>query len=147
MRVLAWLAVTGLLLHGNWEWLQSPFYRDSSTSLERIVWFRLHCTLGDVLILLVSAAAVSAILRSTDWLARPRWGPIGLLTVIAILYTAFSERRNLTAGAWSYSEWMPVIPWLGVGLAPLLQWLLLCPLSVRVAARLSRGSSQDEDPK
>jgi hypothetical protein len=144
---LAWLAVAGFLLHGNWEWLQSPFYRDSATSLDRIVWFRVHCTLGDVLILLVGALAVSVIVRSTDWLARPRWAPIVLLTVVAMLYTAASERRNLTAGGWSYSERMPIVPWLGVGLVPLLQWLVLSSLSVRLAARLSRENSQGEDPK
>lgn len=139
VRRLGWIAVAGFLLHGNWEWLQSPFYRDTSTSLDRIVWFRLHCTFGDVVILLSGALAVSAIVRSTSWLDHPRFGTSLLLIGLAVAYTAASERRNLAAGGWSYSEWMPVVPMIGVGLMPLLQWLVLSPLALHLAARLSRG--------
>lgn len=32
--------------------------------------------------------------------------------------------------AWAYSELMPTLPWLGTGLAPLLQWLLIPPLAL-----------------
>lgn len=137
---VAWLAAAGFLLHGNWEWLQSPFYRDSATSLDRIVWFRLHCTLGDVLILVGGSLAVSALIRS-DWLDQPRWKPIAALMLFATFYTAVSERRNLTAEMWSYSERMPVVPGLGVGLVPLAQWMTLSPLAVYLGARLGRRSS------
>ena len=91
---------------------------------------------------LVGALAVSLVVRSTDWLHRPRFGPIALLTAGAILYTLESERRNLAAGAWSYSERMPVVPGIGAGLVPIAQWLLLSPLSVLLAARLSREDSE-----
>src|SRR3989304_1111718 len=72
LRRLAWLGLTGFLLNGNWEWLQTPLYQDATKSVNDIVWFRLHCTVGDVLILLACAVAVTGLRRSTSWLCRPR---------------------------------------------------------------------------
>lgn len=84
----AWLGTTGFLLNGNWEW-QTPFFSDSTASLNEIVWFRLHCTMGDVLILLGCAAVVTTFRRSTGWLAKPRLGDLMLLTVLGA-YTSWS---------------------------------------------------------
>jgi hypothetical protein len=39
--------------------MQSPFYEDISTDFNRTVWFRVHCSLIDVLIVLGSIAPVS----------------------------------------------------------------------------------------
>jgi hypothetical protein len=141
VRRLAWIAVTGFLLNGNWEWLQTPFFRDSTTSVNEIVWFRLHCTLGDVLLLLSCAIGVSAVRRSTDWLATPRPLDLVLLTSLGVRYTAFSEHVNLARGAWVYSELMPVVvvPGISIGVTPLVQWLLLPTLAAILAARLGRG--------
>lgn len=38
-------------------------------------------------------------------------------------YTILSERYNLLYGSWAYSPLMPFVPWIEVGLSPLLQWL------------------------
>ena len=92
----AWLTATGFSLNGNWEWLQTPLFRDATSSLNTVVWFRLHCTVGDVLILLVCTVAVSIVLRSTAWLARPDLAPVVLLTFLGVAYTAWSEARSFT---------------------------------------------------
>ena len=45
--------------------------------------------------------------------------------VLGIAYTIFSEWLNVPVWhTWSYSPAMPVLPWLGTGLAPTLQWLV-----------------------
>ena len=36
-----------------------------------------------------------------------------------------AEIRNLSAGSWAYSKSMPIIPFLNVGLSPVLQFMLL----------------------
>ena len=47
----------------------------------------------------------------------------------AVAYTAWSEWYNVyRAGNWGYTTSMPTI--LGIGLSPLLQWLILPPLMV-----------------
>jgi hypothetical protein len=39
---------------------------------------------------------------------------------------------------------MPRLPWIGTGLAPLLQWLILPTMTARVARRLLRGGAVRE---
>jgi hypothetical protein len=46
-------------------------------------------------------------------------------------YTIFSEWLNTSVrGSWTYSELMPVVPLIGTGIAPLLQWLVIPPLAL-----------------
>ena len=49
------------------------------------------------------------------------------MTVAAgLAYTVFSERLNIEVRrSWAYSDLMPVLPPVGTGLAPLLQWLVV----------------------
>lgn len=92
-----------------------------------IVWSVLHCSLGDVLIALSLFALAGLALRQKDW---PVFRPIagGTIVVIgALAFTVWSEWFNVyKIGSWAYTVNMPMI--FGIGLSPLLQWLLLPPL-------------------
>lgn len=123
-----------------WEWMQSPFYQDVSIQINEIVWFRIHCTLVDVLIMLGSAVFIAAARRKPGWFTNPRPGDFALLTAAGVLYTAISEYVNVEIlGRWAYSALMPRIPVLGSGLVPLLQWLLLPTLVLLLTRGYLRG--------
>ncbi len=95
----------------------------------RIAWSVFHCTVGDVLIALAMFALAAIVLWRADWpVSRPWTG--GLIVVIAaVAFTAWSEWYNVyRAGAWGYATSMPLI--FGIGLTPLLQWLILPPVMV-----------------
>ena len=95
----------------------------------RIAWSVFHCTVGDVLIALAMFALAAIVLWRADWpVSRPWTG--GLIVVIAAMaFTAWSEWYNVyRAGAWGYAPSMPLI--FGIGLTPLLQWLILPPMLV-----------------
>jgi hypothetical protein len=68
-----------------------------------------------------------------------RWGTIGRWNVYAAAgalgdaCAVAIEREALASGRWSYTDRMPVVPMLGVGLWPLLQLTLLVPLAFWVA--------------
>lgn len=107
-----------------------------------------HCTLGDVLI---GAAALflALMLGREAELAGWRWQRIAVLTVIlGAGYTLFSEWMNLTIlRSWTYAEAMPRVK-LGefqIGLSPLLQWLVVPPLSLYVARAAGRRLVQQPD--
>lgn len=137
LRRTAWLAVVGFLLNGNWEWLQTPFYDDRAIAITTVVWYRLHCTMVDVVILLGCAVVLTLLRRGTSWLERPAAPDMTLLAGIGTMYTALSEQLNVgVRAAWAYSPLMPVIPGTAIGLVPLLQWVLLPPAAVLLAARL-----------
>ncbi len=56
-----------------------------------------------------------------------------LLTIVfELLATKYLDR-------WQYSDLMPVLPYLEVGLVPLLQWLALPPLSLWLSLIFLRG--------
>jgi hypothetical protein len=109
-----------------WEVLQLPLYTLwSEPSRERIAFALVHCTLGDLLIGISSLLLALLMVRAgrpAQWSRRR----IGLwFMLFGTSYTVLSERINLAQGQWAYSEWMPMVPWLAIGLAPLLQWLIL----------------------
>jgi len=57
-------------------------------------------------------------------------------TAIALgaAYTILSEWLNVPIRrSWSYTAAMPVLPWLGTGLAPLLQWLVVPSLAFAIS--------------
>lgn len=54
-------AVFAFLLNFVCEVLQTPFFVDISSDINTIVWFRLHCTSGDIMIAFVSFWSVALI--------------------------------------------------------------------------------------
>jgi hypothetical protein len=130
-------AILAMGLHLLWEIGQLPFYTLwEEASAWRIALYVAHCTLGDVLIATLSYLAVALAWRQVDW-PRPRpWTGGILLVAMGFGYTVFSEWYNVyRAGAWAYAETMPRI--LGIGLMPLLQWLVV-PVVMLVLIRRTR---------
>jgi hypothetical protein len=100
-----------------------------------VTWALLHCTFGDVLIALAMFALACMVLRRTDWpMSRP-WTGVIITAIGAMAFTAWSEWYNVyRAGNWGYTASMPII--FGIGLSPLLQWLILPPLMVGAYRKL-----------
>ena len=134
--LLPFVALTiGLAAIGHffWEAAQLPLYTLWRTGTpHEIVFALIHCTGGDVLITTVTLAAAVALAR------RFRWPPFGRRMVFAAIvlgagYTIFSEWLNVEIRrTWSYTAAMPVVPFLGTGLTPLLQWLIVPSMALAV---------------
>lgn len=122
-----------------WEAAQLPLYTIwSEGSAQEIVVAVLHCTAGDLVIASGSLIAALALLGGDSWPRRGFALVAVAATAIGVLYTVYSERSNLARGAWAYSEAMPVVPLLRVGLSPLLQWLLIPALGFGAIGRSLR---------
>ena len=121
-RHLAAVAVGNLA----WEFAQMPLYTLWRTGKPgEIAFAALHCALGDVLITACSLVAALLLFGKPEW-PRRRFVPVAAAAVmIGVGYTAYSEAVNLASGAWAYSELMPALPWLGTGLSPVAQWLII----------------------
>lgn len=118
------LAFWGFGLNLVWEALQSPLYADWQREWRYLLWSRLHCTVGDVLILLFSFWGVSLLFRNRRWLAQGALAPALLFVAAGFGYTVWSEALNTgLRGAWEYAPAMPRI--FGLGLAPLAQWVVV----------------------
>jgi hypothetical protein len=133
-RAGVWLALAfGLNL--IWEIAQVRLYTLwDEANLETIAWALLHCTAGDVMIASALFALAGMALRRVDWPAANPWSGGVMVVIGATAYTAWSEWYNVyRAGNWAYAASMPTI--LGIGLAPLLQWLTLPPLLILACRR------------
>ena len=122
-RYLAIIALGNLA----WEFLHMPLYTLWETgTVGEIVFAAVHCTGGDILIALASLVAALLLMGSGDW-PQGRFMPVAALTIaFGLGYTVFSEWLNIEVrGTWAYSDLMPVMPWLGAGLSPVAQWLVI----------------------
>ncbi len=110
-----------------WEFAHMPLYTlwENGTPRE-IAFAALHCTGGDVLIAASALLAALIVFGSSQW-PEANYRLVGLATVLTGLgYTVFSEWLNIEVReAWAYSDLMPVIPVIGAGLSPILQWIVL----------------------
>ncbi len=101
----------------------------AATDGPSVAWALLHCSLGDVLIALAMFALAGIVLGRGDWPASRPWTGGAIVVVGALAYTAWSEWYNVyRAGTWGYAASMPML--FGIGLTPLLQWLILPPAMV-----------------
>jgi hypothetical protein len=110
-----------------WEILQLPLYTLWTTVTRKEQAFAiLHCTIGDAMIAGLSLLAALALSANATWpstgVARVYAGSLA----VGVVYTIFSEWLNTSVrGSWAYSDLMPVVPGIGTGLAPLLQWFVV----------------------
>jgi hypothetical protein len=138
----AWLffAVLGVAAFGlNWLWeiVQMPAYEPparawTSTALTHVV-----PSLGDVA-LTFAAYGVCALAAGRGRLAGA-WNEYAAASLLGGACAVAYEWKALASGWWSYSNRMPVVPFLGVGLWPLLQLTVLVPVAFWLASRWARG--------
>ena len=134
------------IAHFLWEAAQLPLYTLWRSGTPREIAFAIfHCTGGDILITTLTLAAAAALARIFCW--RPfGWRIVFTAIALGAGYTIFSEWLNVEIRrSWSYAAAMPVLPWLGTGLTPLLQWVIVPSLALAVtgyryrrAGRLAR---------
>lgn len=126
--------------HLFWETAQLPFYTVwyDGTARENLVAV-VHCTGGDVLITITALLIAALVAHFRRW--RPFGGRMVLTAmVLGVGYTILSEWLNVEVWrSWSYSSLMPVLPWFGTGLSPLLQWLVV-PGAAFAISRRATGS-------
>lgn len=131
-----WAALTlfAFLLNFPWEMLQVPFYRGLANAPHwTSTLFCLRASGGDVLIMLAAYGAVGSA-RGRMWLAAPTLVDVLAFVGVGLLITGLIEVVSIHAlGRWTYADGVPTI--LGVGLPPLLQWIVLPPLVLWLTKR------------
>ncbi|MEK7816261.1 MAG: hypothetical protein AAB294_05505 [Pseudomonadota bacterium] len=138
--LLAWLALA-LPLHLAWEIAQLPLYTLwDDPDRWRIASYVLHCVLGDVLIAGTTYLLSAILFRDLAWPTRKPWSAGTFLLATGLVFTVFSEWYNVyRLGAWAYKPAMPLVA--GIGLTPLLQWLIVPVLMIVLLRRLDRAGA------
>ena len=126
------LIMFGLPLQLLWEIAQFPLYTVwHEGDWSYILYGLIHCTLGDMLILLSSYWVVALLNRNRLWYCTNILVSGFLFTLIGLGYTVYSEMLNVNIkGTWAYTELMPIIPVIEIGGMPFMQWILIPPVTL-----------------
>ena len=140
------VAVFSFLLHFVWESLQVPTYAGMA---EMDHWeatkLCTSATFGDVGFALTAFWTTSLAARTRRWIWRPSAWQAGLFVLIGVSLTiGFEYYYGQVSLRWTYSELMPIVPPLGTGLSPLMQWLIIPPLVIWFARRQVRSQPAGE---
>jgi hypothetical protein len=124
-----WIGI-GFLANYMWEMLHMPLYAAMSNGWVRCA----HAAASDVAILGFLYGVVAAAAARWLWF-RDAIVPRGAaLATIGGLTAVLVELRALAAGEWTYTDAMPLVPALGVGLSPVLQMMVI-PLALAWLSR------------
>jgi hypothetical protein len=100
----------------------------------------MHCTVGDVIIAVAGFVLAGFALQDPDWTFSRPWAGGAIATAFGLIYTAYGEWHNVyQVGSWGYAPDMPLV--FGIGVSPLLQWLVVPLLSLSIfRMRTHRGA-------
>lgn len=143
------VVVFALLLNYPWELLQAPlFWGMRSATHWDAVKLCSRAVLGDAVIMLLAYWGGALVARDRWWIKRPRCAPILTMLAIGLAITVLVEllaiASNNPSWGWRYAEIMPVVPEIGIGLVPLVQWIILPLLLIWFVKRQLNGAATQE---
>ena len=130
-RALA-LVLSAYALHFAWEMAHAKWF---ATMSELPFWtataWCARAALWDVVISAAAYLAAALASRDVRWFRRPSPLPVAVYLLLGLVVTVAIERSALATGRWRYAPDMPTIT--GIGLSPLLQWIVVPLLLIAVA--------------
>jgi hypothetical protein len=126
MKKIFYLFFLSLLLNLVWENLHAFLYAGyQGGKITQFILFR--ASLGDAIMITLLVLPFLFIVALKKW----SW----LIIVIGVLLSILIEWYALGTGRWAYNEYMPIIPFLNVGLTPTIQLGLLGYFSYSIVER------------
>lgn len=134
-KQIIYLSFVAFVLHIVWENAQAPLFQGYASFANHFP-VCVVGALGDVAITLLVYFIVALLKNDFNWIVTLNKKDIVSLVVAGFFIAAGIEWRALLFGRWAYTGAMPIIPYLKVGLAPILQMMLLLPFSMYLTKKL-----------
>ncbi len=129
------LFTVAVALNYPWEVAQAPLY-DGFERWNGVWWHCFLASLGDGLLVWLILLVGWGMFKRYDWYRYRSRRAVGLMLVTGLSIGISVEWVAVyVLSRWTYTMHMPLVPGLGVGLAPVLQMLLLPPLIFFITAR------------
>ena len=127
-----------LVLHFTWEMLQAPVFAPFAGSVWAGTIRCFQAGLGDLLLASGAYVVTAFVFRRPMWLVQGEgwFTPAATWIAVSLLGTVVFERWAIESGRWRYGPDMPTL--LGIGLLPLLQWLIVPALTVIAVRSFAR---------
>lgn len=131
------VALFSFVFHFVWEMLQVPTYAGME-QLDHWTGVKIctQATFGDVGFALAAFWITAGIARSRRWIVTPTLRQVMIFVGVGVALTiGFEIYYTHVTHRWTYSTLMPIVPPFGVGLTPLLQWVIVPLLVIFVVGR------------
>ncbi len=119
--------ILAFLLNLAWELIQGPLYEGYTYDVQHITFCAL-ASVADAIMVLLIYFGLALVLNNALWVQNLTLYRILLVMLMGGIGAVLAEIRHLSAGTWAYAESMPIIPFVEVGLSPVLQFIIT-PLS------------------
>jgi hypothetical protein len=116
--------VVSFLLNLAWELIQLPLYKNADYNFNHIAFCTL-ATVADALMVLLLYLVFASILKNIFWIQNIKLQQMAIVVLVGGAGAVLSEMRHLSLGSWAYSDSMPLIPYINVGISPVFQFMLL----------------------
>lgn len=119
-----------------WEFSICQFFYRTDNNTNSLMW---SATFGDVMMTVVLYALLIHVNKDFHWLER-HWERHDYMIMIlyGLFLSFYFEINALKTGRWNYTELMPVVPGTNVGVMPVIQLILLFPLTFFMARSMIR---------
>ncbi|GAA0178297.1 hypothetical protein SH2C18_13720 [Clostridium sediminicola] len=132
LKKLIIITIISFIFHSIWEyWACTIFYgMDTTVLTSPLMWSAIF---GDIMTTIILYLLLSLTNKSFNWIIN-KWQLKEY--IIIILYSLFLsfyfEISALYTGRWSYSNNMPLLPSTNIGIIPVIQFLILLPLTLYI---------------
>lgn len=136
-KAILTIALTAFALHFAWELIQCRLFFVHLALPP--TWFgMLVATLGDIVLTFIAYGLVAISARDVCWYQKRPWPLLTwlILELVALTLSVAVERSGLELGRWAYRENAPMLPAFNVSLVPVLQLMILFPLTFTVARKV-----------
>ena len=128
----------GFLLNLIWENVQAPLYEGYTNFWDHFM-MCFWASIVDAAVILLLYALFALWYKDTFWMKHLNWKK-GLVLMLLGAAVAFGfEYWAFENEVWAYTDRMPVVDVLEIGLSPLLQMMLLPLLTFYVSYRMLKG--------
>jgi len=142
-KQIIFLSLIAFVLHIVWENAQAPLFQGYASFAAHFP-MCLVGTVGDVVITLFIYFIVALLKNDSSWISTLNKKDFAILAVVGFFIAIGIEWRALLFGRWAYADVMPIIPYLNVGLAPILQMTFLLPLSMYFTKKIATNENYDK---
>ncbi len=133
------LLVIAAPINFAWEMLQAPAFTGMPANWWAMTGWCALATVGDVILVIALWALGRLVFRSGGWFVPPQASRYAVITAVGVAVQVLVEWPMVNLlGAWGYRPRLPVV-W-GVGLLPVLQPVVLLPMTFAIVALWERSA-------
>lgn len=134
-RTLISVFVVSVSLNYLWELAQAPLYVGVERYNPTVFWHCFVASLGDGIMVLLIVVVGWISFQRWDWFERPGIAGYLLMLVAGLMLAVLVEWMGVhILGRWQYTNKMPTVAWVRIGVVPIAQMVILPPVIFRTAA-------------